>query len=155
MNELESWSVSCCFRLSATWATTPAPALWNHSFLTCLQTMKLASPKVNKILSTQMKQKALRNRNWRYSTWILLWAKNGQIAEWKLTSTFFHPNCCKPRIISSVEKVKTHVSVCYWKQMEINTWISKEFIPNESESWETRDSSTLTVFRLSIWRLKM
>ena len=36
------------------------------------------------------------------STWMLLWAKKGQNAEWKLTSTFFHPNCCNPRIISSV-----------------------------------------------------
>lgn len=25
---------SCCFKLSATWAITPAPALWNHSFFT-------------------------------------------------------------------------------------------------------------------------
>lgn len=26
--------VSCCLKLSATWAITPTPALWNHSFFT-------------------------------------------------------------------------------------------------------------------------
>lgn len=39
-------------------------------------------------------------------TWMLLWAKNGQNEEWKLTSTFFHPNCCNPRIISSITNNK-------------------------------------------------
>lgn len=35
--EGESWCISCCFMVSATWATTPAPALWNHSFFTWLR----------------------------------------------------------------------------------------------------------------------
>lgn len=46
----------------------------------------------------------------RIITWMLLWAKKGHIAEWKLTSTFFHPNCCKPLIISSVNKTKYKIT---------------------------------------------
>lgn len=42
---------------------------------------------------------------------MLLWAKKGQNAEWKLTSIFFHPNCCNPRIISSVNKPKLSLLV--------------------------------------------
>lgn len=35
--EINGEEDSCCLRLSATWATTPAPALWNHSFFTWIK----------------------------------------------------------------------------------------------------------------------
>lgn len=31
---VKNWVDSCCLRVSATWATTPTPALWSHSFFT-------------------------------------------------------------------------------------------------------------------------
>lgn len=58
-------------------------------------------------LKTQTEEQASPNEKLgRVPTWMLLWAKKGQNREWKLTSTFFHPSCCNPRIISSVNKQK-------------------------------------------------
>lgn len=94
--EEDSW----CFRLSATWAITPTPALWSHSFFTWIQTAIWVELKQE--IKTPKKEMLNEIR-----TWMLLWAKKGQNAEWKLTSTFFHPNCCKPCIISSVNRPNT------------------------------------------------
>lgn len=66
-------------------------------------------------IETEEKTPTKRKKSKGMCTWMLLWAKKGQNAEWKLTSTFFHSNCCKPRIISSVYQPNTsllcHVTV--------------------------------------------
>lgn len=85
-------------------------------------------------------------------TWMLLWAKKRQNAEWKLTSTFFHPNCCNPRIISSVYKPKLyhHLLPCHTvrislKNYHIISFCGKLILPSMI-SWYSTVFSVLGVF---------
>jgi len=66
--------------------------------------------KLNQEVNQQSKVIITQNKNG-VSTCMLLWAKKGQNAEWKLTSTFFHPNLCKPLIISSVNILKAIITL--------------------------------------------
>lgn len=144
MNELESWSVSCCFRLSATWATTPAPALWNHSFLTCFQTMKLASPKVNKIRVHRWNRKHFEIE---IGDIVHEYCYGQRMA--RLPSESWHQ-------LFSIPTVASHVSfplLRKWKPVfqftTGNRWKLTNFY-RICIKQETRDSSTLTKFRLSM-----
>jgi len=62
----------------------------------------------------------------RILTWMLLWAKKGQNDEWKLTSTFLHPNCCNPWIISSVKKIHSGFRGTSNNTVQIirNSWVT-------------------------------
>lgn len=117
---------SCCFRLSETWATTPAPALWSHSFFTWIQTAEWIELKRNRGENTY------KRKSQKECTWMLLWAEKGQNVEWKLTSTFFHPNCCKPRIISSVDQPNTSL-LCHVMIMRFSS--NKSFTSSFLVDW--------------------